>query len=133
MKSCQEMQEEVIIFTDMKSSSTTCVAKAVSRRNWLISRVRREIYRRVVLLDGMLLVFDAGVAANCMCGFSDFFEAMNPSDEQINAFPDQDALRMCETWPGIKFVRGDARKMYFADKSFDFVFSSAVIEKGDDR
>lgn len=35
---------------------------------------------------------------------------------------------MCETWPGLKFVHGDARKMPFTDKSFDFVFSSAVIE-----
>ena len=35
---------------------------------------------------------------------------------------------MCDQWKGLKFVRGDARTMPFADNSFDFVFSSAVIE-----
>ena len=35
---------------------------------------------------------------------------------------------MCDEWKGLKFVRGDARKMPFEDNAFDFVFSSAVIE-----
>ena len=91
----------------------------------------RKIYRAMscmLPLDAVHSVLDVGVTADRECGFSNFFEMMFPHPDRITAFSNQDASWMSEVWPGIKFVRGDARKMPFADKSFDFVFSSAVIE-----
>ena len=115
----------------MTLSDTYCVAKPNSWRDWLILCARRKIYRemeRMLPLKEMQSVLDVGVTADRKCGFSNFFEAMFPHPEWITAFSDQDASWMCEIWPGLKFVHGDARKMPFVDKSFDFVFSSAVIE-----
>ena len=83
---------------------------------------------RMLPLEEMLTVLDVGVTADRKCGFTNFFEAMFPHPDRITAFSDQDASWMCGEWPGLKFVRGDARKMPFPDNSFDFVFSSAVIE-----
>ena len=115
----------------MTLSDTYCVANPNSWRDRLILRARQKIYRkmeRMLPLTEMQSVLDVGVTTDRKCGFSNFFEMMFPYPGRITAFSNQDASWMCETWPGLKFVRGDARKMPFADKSFDFVFSSAVIE-----
>ena len=97
----------------------------------MILRARRKIYRemeRALPLERMQSVLDVGVTADRKCGFSNSFEALFPHPERITAFSDQDASWMSKVWQGLRFVRGDARTMPFADKSFDFVFSSAVIE-----
>ena len=115
----------------MTLSDTYCVAKPNSLRDRLIWRARRKIYRemeRALPLERMQSVLDVGVTADRKCGFSNFFEALFPHPERITAFSDQDASWMSEVWQGLRFVRGDARKMPFEDRSFDFVFSSAVIE-----
>ena len=115
----------------MSSEDTYCVATPHSWRDRLTLRARRKMFREmscIVPLSRMQSVLDVGVTADRECGFSNFFEAMFPHPERITAFSNQDASWMIDVWPGLKFVRGDARKMPFADQSFDFVFSSAVIE-----
>ncbi len=115
----------------MISSRTYCVARPNSWGDRLILCARRKIYHemgRMLPLDGMKTILDVGVTADRKCGFSNFFEVLFPHPERVTAFSDQDASWMSEVWQGLKFVRGDARKMPFADKSYDFVFSSAVIE-----
>ncbi len=115
----------------MSLDYTYCVARPNSWRDRLTLRARRKVYRemeRMIPLEAMQSVLDVGVTADRDCGFSNFFEAMFPHPALITALSDQDASWMSEAWPGLKFVRGDARKMPFKDESFDLVFSSAVIE-----
>lgn len=115
----------------MTSSETYCIARPDSWRDRLTLRARRKIYRALecmLPLNEIQSVLDVGVTADRKCGFSNFFESMYSHPDRITAFSDQDASWMCDQWKGLKFVRGDARCMPFADNSFDFVFSSAVIE-----
>ena len=115
----------------MSLSSTYSVFTPGSVKDRLVLMARKRMYKcleELMPLAEMKSILDVGVTADRECGFSNFFEAMYPHPERITAFSDQDASWMCENWAGLKFVRGDARKMPFADNSFDFVFSSAVIE-----
>jgi ubiquinone/menaquinone biosynthesis C-methylase UbiE len=59
---------------------------------------------------------------------SNFFESFYPFKERMTALSDQDASWLEETYPGLSFVKGDGRDMPFENRSFDLVFSSAVIE-----
>ena len=115
----------------MSIAHTYCAASPNSWRDRLTFRARRKLYRemeRMIPLGDMQSVLDVGVTADRNCGFSNFFEAMFPHPESITALSDQDAAWMSEAWPGLKFVCGDARRMPSKDESFDFLFSSAVIE-----
>lgn len=93
--------------------------------------VRRKIYRKFMAWtqigpDDTLL--DIGVTADKAHLASNFIEHWYPFKHRITALGVDDAAWLERNYPGMRFVRGDGRAMPFADDSFSFTFSSAVLE-----
>lgn len=57
-----------------------------------------------------------------------FFEEWYPWRKQVTAVALSDLPLFRRAYPEVAFVVGDGRKLSFADRSFDVVFSNAVIE-----
>ena len=133
MNSCHRLalRLKVVAMSEEPICATYSVFKPGSIKDRLVFRARRRLYevmRSLVPLDEMRSILDVGATSDRTCKSSNYFERMIDNPERITAFSDQDASWMCDEWKGLRFVRGDARDMPFADNSFDFVFSSAVIE-----
>lgn len=79
------------------------------------------------------LVLDIGVTPDTSLPDSNFFEKLYPHPENITATSIEDASNLLEEFPGIKFVRTQSSGLPFADKEFDIVFCSAVLEHVGDR
>jgi hypothetical protein len=73
-------------------------------------------------------VLDVGVTSDREHMESNFFEEWFPDKSRITALSDQDASRLEDKYPGLKFVKGDGCSMPFQSNSFDLVFSNAVLE-----
>jgi hypothetical protein len=92
---------------------------------------RKEIFSKlemIVKFSELDSVLDVGVTANKKHIEDNFFEEYYPKKDQITALSDQNAAWLEQKYPGLKFVPADGRDMPFRDRSFDLVFSSAVIE-----
>lgn len=72
-------------------------------------------------------VLDVGVTSD-QTEDSNFFERLYPYKHKITAVGLEDAIFLEKQFPGLRYVCADARKLPFADKSFDLAFCSAVIE-----
>lgn len=73
-------------------------------------------------------VLDIGVTAERSYASSNYFEKWFPHKSNVTAAGLDDARFLEEEYPGMTFVEADGRDLPFADNSFDFVHSSAVIE-----
>jgi hypothetical protein len=73
-------------------------------------------------------VLDIGATSDRSYDHSNYLEAWYPHKRAITAVGLDDASFLVERFPGLRFVRADGRSLPFADRSFDFVHSSAVLE-----
>jgi SAM-dependent methyltransferase len=62
------------------------------------------------------------------CGTLNFLEELYPWPERITALGLHDGTGFRARYPRIRYVRGDACALPFADGEFDVVFSNAVVE-----
>jgi hypothetical protein len=73
-------------------------------------------------------IADVGVASDRTHDHSNYFEAWYPYKSKITAVGLEDASFLERQYPGLRFIRASALDLPLADRSFDFVHSSAVIE-----
>ena len=96
-----------------------------------IEKGRQKIYKKIaglVDLKNMESILDNGVTADQTHRHSNFFENIYPHPERITAVSNQDASWMTSKYKGLKFTQCDGCETPFPDNTFDFVFSSAVLE-----
>jgi hypothetical protein len=96
----------------------------------LLLRVRDEVFQHFMTSfapgaeDSIL---DIGVSADDHIA-SNYFEKHYPYPGRICALGIDHLPDLPRQFPGLRVVQGDARILPFADGSFDFVYSHAVIE-----
>jgi SAM-dependent methyltransferase len=78
-------------------------------------------------------ILDVGVTSDRSYDHSNYFAAWYPHKAAITAVGLDDASFLSALYPGLRFVRADGRDLPFAQASFDYIHSSAVIEHVGDR
>jgi ubiquinone/menaquinone biosynthesis C-methylase UbiE len=73
-------------------------------------------------------ILDVGVTADSTYASSNYLEAWCDNKARIVAAGVDDASFLEDEYPGLRFVFADGLRLPFADRSFDVVHSSAVIE-----
>lgn len=73
-------------------------------------------------------VLDVGVTSDRSYAHSNYLEAWYPHKHRVTAAGIDDARFLETAYPGMRFVAADGRALPFADRSFDHVHSSAVLE-----
>lgn len=92
---------------------------------------RRRMYARFLAATGASgedAILDVGVTSDQSYPSSNYLEAWYPRKDRITAVGPDDASFLERLYPGVRFVRADGRELPFADRSFDVVHSSAVLE-----
>lgn len=73
-------------------------------------------------------ILDVGVTPDRTLPDSNSFELLYPYRDHLVVTSIEDASHLEQEYPGIRFVRTEKLDLPFADKSFDIVFCSAVLE-----
>ena len=73
-------------------------------------------------------MLDLGVTPDSSLVESNFFEKLYPHPERITACSIEDASRLEQEFPGVRFVRIGKGPLPFRDNEFDVLFCSAVLE-----
>jgi hypothetical protein len=99
--------------------------------------IRIAAYQRRRMFDAFLsatgierqdTILDIGVTSDRTYSHSNYLEHWYPYKNSITASGLDDAGFLEEIYPGLRFVLADGRNLPFADREFDFVHSSAVLE-----
>lgn len=73
-------------------------------------------------------IVDVGATSDQSYDHSNYLEAWHPFKQRITAVGIDDAGFLETLYPGVTFRRADGRALPFADDSFDYAHSSAVLE-----
>jgi len=93
--------------------------------------MRRRMFERFVELfppAETASVLDVGATSEASYEASNYLEAWYPRRERIVAVGIDDLSGLPERFPGVRAVQADGLRLPFADRAFDVVHSSAVIE-----
>jgi len=103
------------------------VGGLVSKISWSVRKAIFKSLMRMAAPTPETRVLDIGVTSDRRedCNF---FERLYPYPHNLTAVGLEDASFLEKEFPGVTYVRADALNLPFPDKSFDLVFSSAVIE-----
>lgn len=96
----------------------------------LLLRIRSEVYQRFQKEFSPTdkdLILDVGVSPNDHPS-SNYFEKLYPYTSNITAVGVHDLSELEQQFPGLTFVEADGRSLPFANDSFDYSYSHAVIE-----
>jgi len=96
----------------------------------LLVRVREDVFQ--VFMNGLqphpdASILDVGASADDHIS-SNHFEKRYSDIRRVCALGIDHLPGLMEQFPGLSVVRGDARALPFANSSFDYVYSHAVIE-----
>jgi hypothetical protein len=87
-----------------------------------------EVFLSTTGIEQQDTLLDLGVTSDQTYSHSNYLEHLYPYKNRITASGVDDAKFLEELYTGLRFVRADGRNLPFADKEFDYVHSSAVLE-----
>lgn len=114
-------------------SSTHPLRRAATEVAFRARKRMFDYFRQVMPVTPQATVLDVGVTPDRKLKDSNFFEQFYPYKNQITATSIEDAAFLEEHYPGLRFVQTGGLELPFADRSFDIVFCSAVLEHVGDR
>jgi len=97
----------------------------------IAGQARREMFQRFVSASGLRdddFVLDVGATSDREFESSNYVEKWLDGKQRIVALGLDNAGHLVQEFPGMRVVRGDGTCLPFADRVFDVVHSSAVIE-----
>lgn len=97
----------------------------------IAAKMRRVMYEDFLARcapDASQTILDVGVTSEDAYVASNYLEAWYEYKDRITACGIDDCAFLEQKYPGLRFVRADGRQLPFADGTFDFVHSSAVLE-----
>ncbi|HET9762147.1 MAG TPA: methyltransferase domain-containing protein [Casimicrobiaceae bacterium] len=107
------------------------LAKPGSLAVRIATKQRRKMYARFIEALGVTAgdrILDIGATSDQSYESSNYLEAWHPHKTCITAAGIDDASFLERQYPGVRFVFANGLKLPFADRSFDIVHSSAVLE-----
>lgn len=107
------------------------IAKPASLVNKITRYQRQKMFNlfiNLMRIGAQDTILDVGVTSDRDYDHSNYLEAWYPHKTLITAVGVDDAGFLGSAYPGISFVRADGRELPFADATFEFVHSSAVLE-----
>jgi Methyltransferase domain len=97
----------------------------------LMGYQRRHMYNRFIAETRVTItdtILDVGATSDRAYASSNYLEQWYPRKRRITAAGIDDAAFLEDLYPGVRFVRANGLSLPFADRSFDIVHSSAVLE-----
>lgn len=107
-----------------------------SLRTYFASRARKrmfDLFMEWARPEADDLILDLGVTPDESLAESNFFERLYPYPDRITAASIEDASNLERIFPGVRFQMIRPGPLPFKNKSFKFLFCSAVIEHVGDR